>query len=141
MSDFEIPSSKVGVTKRPGRKSSTNRLSDRITVGAEALGRLNQFLDQTSRCLRGIKLTRNELVNFLILNHPDAFSGAELKELEYRYFDEVKFAQWALGELKSAKARGETITLADIISKKATTSPTPRKKSEKAKTKETELSQ
>lgn len=117
MSDVETLSDDLVVTKRSGKKETTNRPSDRITIGPDALLRLNQFLEQSGKCLRGIKLSKNELVNFLILNHCDTLSSSELKELENKYFDEVKFAQWALSELKAAKARGEAVTFANIVSK------------------------
>ncbi len=92
-----------------------NQHPDRIKISPEALSRLSLWNEEITGRLRGVKLTRSDLVNFLILNHEQALSSSELKELENRYFDEVKFAQWALEELKAARARGESLSLADIL--------------------------
>src|SRR5690242_4727672 len=59
------------------------------------------------------------LVNFLIMNRSDTLSAIDLSGIETQFFDELKFAQWAVEELKLAKARGDQTTLADIVSRKA----------------------
>lgn len=97
-----------------------NQHPDRIKVSPEVLSRLSLWNEEITGRLRGVKLTRSDLVNFLILNHEQALSSSELKELENRYFDEVKFAQWALEELKAARARGESLSLADILAQNRT---------------------
>ncbi len=109
------------IEKQSSRRERSNRHPDRIKIGPEALSRLNQFSEQASECLRGVRLTRSDLVNFLILNRAENLSTEELKSLEEKYFDEVKFAQWAVEELKAAKIRGESISLATILSNNRTT--------------------
>ncbi len=106
-----------------------NQHPDRIKISPEALSRLSIWNDEATSRLRGVKLTRSDLVNFLILNHEQALSQAELKALENQFFDEVKFAQWAVDELKAAKGRGESIRLAEIIARNRSSLPAkaPRK--------------
>lgn len=98
-----------------------NQHPDRIKISPEALTKLGKWNDEISRRLRGVKLTRSDLVNFLILNHEEQLSSRELGALEKEFFDEVKFAQWAVEELKSARSKGEQVTLAEIISTRRAT--------------------
>lgn len=88
---------------------------DRIKVSAAAVQRLAAWNVQLAERLRGIKLTRSDLVNFIILNHPEALTAVELNELQARHFDEVKFVLWAVEEKKAAQARGDDITIAEIM--------------------------
>ena len=99
----------------PRRKGRQPQYPDRIRITADAVKRLAAWNEQMGDRLRGVRLTRSDLVNFLILNHPDALSGGEMKDLQARYFDEVKLIQWALVELVAAKARGEDVTFDDIM--------------------------
>ncbi len=92
---------------------------ERITVAKESLSRLSDWIEQIATEVKGIKLNRNDLVNWLIQNHASTLSADEVKEVERHFFDEVKFAEWALKELKAAKARGETTSLSEILNVKA----------------------
>ena len=80
-----------------------------------ALDKLSRWIAQVDDRLKGINLTRNQLVNWLIQSHASELSAQELKQIEQEFFDEVKFAQWALAALRVAKGKGETVTLADIV--------------------------
>ncbi len=99
-------------TKHQGSKG---QYSDRIKLNQEALSRLTQWCDDLETRLRGVKVTRSDLIHFLILNRKETLSDTEFEELEKIHFDEVRFAQWALEELKSARARGESRSLAEIV--------------------------
>lgn len=96
-----------------------NTYPDRVKISAEAIVRLNILAEQVASHLRGVKLTRCELVDFLLLSHSEALSPSELRDLEAKHFDEVKFAQWAVEELRAARTRGESVSLADILSTRA----------------------
>jgi hypothetical protein len=91
---------------------------DRIVVTPEALQRLNGWLQTLEHSLKGVRLSRNQLVSWLISSHPESLSEEETSSIESRYFDEVKFAEWALRELKRSKAIGQSTTLAEIIVRK-----------------------
>jgi len=42
-------------------------------------------------------------------------SDREIEKLKTEHFDEVRFAEWALRQLKTAKAQGKALSLADIV--------------------------
>jgi hypothetical protein len=88
---------------------------DRLTLSPEALERLNAWSAELEGRLRGVTLTRGQLVHWLICSHEAMLTTQEVRQLEEAHFDEVKFAEWALRELKAAQARGETISIAEII--------------------------
>jgi hypothetical protein len=89
---------------------------DRVTLGEGALARVNGWLDQVRSELRGIRLSRNDLVEYAILSQPEELPASSVAELKASRFDEVAFAAWALRELKAARAKGEKLTLAGIVS-------------------------
>lgn len=97
------------------KRTKSLRHPDRLTVSPKALERLNGWVADLEGQLKGINLTRNQLVQWLILSHADSLSAQELKQIEAEFFDELKFAEWAVRELKAAQARGERIGLADIV--------------------------
>ncbi len=97
------------------KRRGHTRHPDRIWINADALNRLTQWTTEVGGRLPGIKLTRSDLANFLVLSHAEALTAGELKELEARYFDPIKVGEWALEELKAAVARGEAVTIEDIL--------------------------
>ena len=96
---------------------------DRLTVSPEALERLNGWVADLEGRLRGITLTRNQLVQWLIMSHDAGLSAHETKQVEAEFFDELKFAEWAVRELKAAQTRGERVSLAEIVSRSRTAKP------------------
>jgi len=96
------------------RKRGTQH-PDRVWIGADALNRLSGWIAEVNSKLQGVAITRSDLVNFIVLSHAEALSATELKEIEARYFDPIKHAQWARAELEAALARGEKVTLVDIV--------------------------
>ncbi|MBI3556562.1 MAG: hypothetical protein HY074_09890 [Deltaproteobacteria bacterium] len=55
------------------------------------------------------------------MSHAADLSAQETKQIEAEFFDELKFAEWAVKELKAAQARGERVSLADIVACSRTT--------------------
>ena len=109
---------------------------DRLTVSPEALERLNRWVADLEGRLRGITLTRNQLVQWLIMSHEADLSPHETKQVEEEFFDELKFAEWAVRELKAAQTRGERVSLAEIVSRSRTLKPEkPRVQSQRQRSK------
>ncbi|MGK5085316.1 hypothetical protein WDW37_18680 [Bdellovibrionota bacterium FG-1] len=100
-------------TAEPTKPHTRN--PDRITINAQALERVNAWVDELEG--RKITLSRNQLVNWLLCHHDTLLSPAELRGLETAFFDEVRFAEWALRELKATQSRGESTTLTEIIAR------------------------
>jgi len=88
---------------------------DRVTLTPEALSRLAHWVSDLEAHLKGSRVTKSDLANFLVLSHPGHLSEREIEQLKSQHFDEVRFAEWAVRQLKAAKAEGKDLSLADIM--------------------------
>ncbi len=92
------------------------RHPDRVSLCRESLTQIGEWIKETEPRLKGSRITKTDLVNFLILAHSTNLSEQELEQLQDQHFDEVRFATWALGQLKEARAHSKTVSLPEIIS-------------------------
>lgn len=88
---------------------------ERIAVKSDALARLNGWLEQLSGQYPGIRVSRSELVEWLIRRHSDELSPEERSSIKDQYFDEIQLALWAVKALKAARAGGQILTLSEVI--------------------------
>lgn len=95
---------------------------DRVTLTPEALSRLSEMVKQLEGHLKGSRVTKSDLASFLVLSRPAQLSDREIEQLKIQHFDEVRFAQWALRQLKTAKAQGKNLSLAEIMKDRKETS-------------------
>ncbi len=91
------------------------RHPDRVSLSPDSLNRLAGWTIDAEGHLKGSRLTKSDLVNFLIKSHSASLSERELEELERDHFDEVRFAAWALRQIKEARAQGKDLSLADVV--------------------------
>lgn len=105
------------------KEKPKNRLShpDRVSLSQESLSRIGDWLKEIEPRLKGSRITKSDLVNFVISTHSAHLSEREFEQLQSQHFDEVRFAAWALGQLKINRAKGKVISLADIISEAQST--------------------
>lgn len=89
--------------------------SDRIQLEGEARDRINRWTDELNQSHKGLRLSKSDLVSYLILSHPESLSTEENQKIRDAYFDQVRFASWILREAKAAQKRGEAIALDDLF--------------------------
>ena len=89
---------------------------ERIAVRNVALQTLNGWVDQLGEQVQGIKISRTELVEWLIQKHQKTLSADEVASIKNQYFDDVQLAVWALKKLRAARSEGKPLTLAEVIS-------------------------
>lgn len=87
----------------------------RVILSEENGRHLQEWLGQLRESCPGIRIKKQDLVNWLVGERGPRLCAADLKSLRERFFNEIELAQWALGQLKAAKARNEKLTLADLI--------------------------
>jgi hypothetical protein len=97
-------------------KKKRDRHPDRIGLHPESMERLDKFRDELKQHIKGVTLSRAEIANALLLFHPPSLSAEEIDRLREKYFDEVKYAQWVLRQMKEAKARGDNVSLSQFFS-------------------------
>lgn len=87
----------------------------RIILSEENGRHLQEWIVQLRESCPGIRIKKQDLVNWLVGERGPRLSSADLKSLRERFFNEIELAQWALGQLKAAKARNEKLSLADLL--------------------------
>lgn len=106
--------------KKDRTQSLDNR--ERVALSESNLLKVNEWLKQLGE-RPGVTANRKQIVNWLIETHPAALSSTEQEALSSRFYDEVKFLSHALTTLREAKARGETLGLADVLGIRACPKP------------------
>jgi hypothetical protein len=94
---------------------STKTPQERVTIHREAASRIDGWVTELQSTVRGLKLTRSDVVNWLVQSHSDSLTSREIEDIKQKYFDEVEFTEWALRELKEARGRGEKLSLSDLL--------------------------
>jgi len=95
-------------------KTKVSSLS-RVILDGENVKHLQGWIEQLQESCPGIRIKKQDLVNWMVSEKGPRLSSADLKTIRERFFDEIELAQWALGQLKAAKERNEKLTLADLI--------------------------
>lgn len=99
-------------------KEKKQKHPDRITLPPNALEKLGRWIDFLHNKSAGIKVTRSDLVTWLINSHSENLSTSEVSDLEGKFFDNLKYAKWAVKEIMEARARGEILNL-KLVSQEA----------------------
>ena len=90
------------------------RSTDRVSLNAESYSRTEHWLSQSEKRHKGIRFTRNDLVNFILLQHAPTLSEEELSVIGQVHFDDVRFYAWAVKTVREARTRGESLTVAAL---------------------------
>lgn len=92
-------------------KEKKQKHPDRITLPPSALEKLGRWIGLLQNRSAGIKVTRSDLVTWLINSHSEHLSTSEIADLEEKFFDNLKYAKWAVKEIMEARTRGEILNL------------------------------
>jgi len=93
---------------------------DRVTLDSKTLDRLDAWISQVKTSRLGVDLSRKDLLNWLIVNLPEALSQSHEKALAEKFYNEVRYLRYAAQEIARANARGETLTLKDLEGRERT---------------------
>src|SRR6185312_7155327 len=87
---------------------------DRVTLDSAALDRIDAWINQIKSARLGVDLSRKDLLNWLIVNLPEALSQTHEKALAEKFYNEVRYLRFAAQEIAKANKRGEALTLKDL---------------------------
>lgn len=93
---------------------------DAVTLKVESLTKISGWLAQIEEKIPGVRVTRSELVNWMIDKQKDELKPRQVAQIKDQFFDDVAFAQWALKQVKEGKLAGQNIKLKDLVLKKRT---------------------
>ncbi|MEI8025260.1 MAG: hypothetical protein WCI18_02825 [Pseudomonadota bacterium] len=102
--------------KHPQEKSKI-RHPDRVTLPPELISKLDAWMKHITDRHRGVRLTRNNMIEWLISSYPNELPSADIKTIAEQFYDEERFLKDAIHELRLKKARGENVSLAEILAK------------------------
>lgn len=93
------------------KTKSQERGPERVALNLEAVARMEQWMSQIEKEKKGVRITRNDLVNFVLLRHAPVLSEEELTDIGKAHYSELRFYEWALKTVRKAQARGEDLTI------------------------------
>ena len=128
-------------TQKPKRKAKS---VDRAVIAHDTKLKLDGFRGQIAAQLgEFIKLNYTDLVNLLFALHPDDLTVEEIDYIRRNKYDEGRFIRWAHQEYVAAKARGEHVTLEELMErqKRLTLSTTPKKSKRGRKRKQSHITE
>lgn len=114
-------------------KKAKFRHPDRVTLTPELLSKLDGWMKQVTGKHRGVRLTRNNMVDWLIGSYPAELPSADVKIIAERFYDEERFLKDAIRELRSKKSRGENVSLAELLANVGAQMPSSPRKARKPK--------
>jgi len=98
----------------PQENSKTRKAAERIAISKEASDRLDQWVEELEKQAKGIRVTRADVADFILLSHSPALSGEEVAKLEDSHFDDVKFSFWIARTLQRKRANGESVSFEQL---------------------------
>lgn len=115
------------------KKKKKAKHPDRVTLTPEHQEKVDGWIKQVTANHRGVRLTRNNVVDWLIGSYAAELSRSDEKALAERFYDEERFLREAMRELRSRKARGESISLMELLRNVDTGKSTPKNRPRKVK--------
>lgn len=115
-----------------------NRFPDRLTVEAKNLEKLGSLINQVQSYNQDIDISKKDLVNWIIEDFSHEFSQKQLKSLFEHFYSEERFLKHATEEIKSARLRGEKLTLEEVMLRRKSSLAEPRQTVPKKKSKSSE---
>lgn len=104
------------VIKKPKSVKSISAKQERATLSPQVSAKVDMWLRQIEDKLSGsVSINKSDLVNFFLEKQTDVLSKDQIEKIREAFFDEVRFAQWALQQVKESKKKGETLSLRDVI--------------------------
>ena len=90
-------------------KKNTNVDSKRehVALTDQTSEKINRWIEQIYIKRKGIRLSRKDMVNWLISRAPATLSGAELSAIADEFYDEAKVLRQLLRDVSTARAQGQ----------------------------------
>ncbi len=85
---------------------SKPRHPDRVVLKPDHLSKIQGWIAQVTSKHRGVKITKNDLVTWLIDSQPDLLSDVNESDLARRHYDEERFLRETLANFKKFKTQG-----------------------------------
>jgi hypothetical protein len=96
-------------------KIKGNTKVDRVILGKSEAKVLSKWVQEFNKRTDGlVKVSKADVVNFLIANHSPQLSDEEMQSLSSHNFDETRWLGWAMQKMKDAKKKGEHVSFEEL---------------------------
>ena len=85
---------------------SRPRHPDRVALKPEHLTKIQSWIEQVTSKHRGVKLTKNDVITWLIDSQPDLLPESCEFDLARRHYDEERFLRETLANFRKYKTQG-----------------------------------
>jgi hypothetical protein len=113
------------------KNQNTSALRNRIALDNESVQKVDQWVEQVNREAKGVRIKRNELVDWLIKSLPDTLKSRQIKRISNQFYDAVVDMESALKKAKEARARGEPIPSIELPKSRVVVPPRAQKQQSK----------
>lgn len=96
-------------------EKSKSHHPERVILTVDSLGRVNRWIETLTPRLKGSKVSRTDLVNWLISKQPGELPSSMVSELECCFFDPVKALGWASEEIQRRQKAGEMFDVKEFM--------------------------
>ncbi|MCX6125601.1 MAG: hypothetical protein NTV34_12780 [Proteobacteria bacterium] len=96
-------------------EKSRSHHGDRVVLTEKSLEKVTGWIDSIAPRLKGAKVTRADLVNWLISNQGGELTVDQQAEIEQYFFDPIKAVAWVTGEIQRRQKSGEEFDVQEFI--------------------------
>lgn len=89
---------------------------DRVILGKSEATLLAKWVEDFNLQADGlVKVSKADLVNYLIASHAAKISSEEICDIAARYYDETRWLGWSVAKMKEAKKKGLSLLFDDLM--------------------------
>lgn len=89
---------------------------DRANLTTEQSKRLEAWVQQVNSASQGaFKISKSDLVNFFLAEKQNELSEEQITQLEIKYYNESKWIEWAMAQIKAGVQSGVPVTLEGLL--------------------------
>ena len=89
-------------------EASAKPRRDNVALLEPSVKKISIWLDQIKAKKKGLKISKKEIVNWLIEKMPDTLSNSDLNAIIDKFYDEEIFLRQLLRDVQKAKLDGQT---------------------------------
>ncbi len=98
------------------KKAKEEAQVDRVILGKSEAKLLSKWMREFNEKADGlVKVSKADMVNYLIASHPSKLSEEEVSDIARRYYDETRWLGWSMTKMKEAKKKGMSLLFADLM--------------------------
>jgi hypothetical protein len=96
---------------------SRPRHPDRVALKPDHLAKIQSWIAQVTSKHRGVRITKNDLITWLIDSQPDLLPETSESDLARQHYDEERFLRETLREFKKCRAQGLAFDWRDVLAR------------------------